>query len=333
MSSQKLTPEQIREQRREQRALAAAARAHGPVPAARGKPASAMPTPHQLKPTASSAPVPKRYVYVSQGTKGNGYNGLREIGGDGNSALLRKHKKEEAIRLAREKHNDFDSKDLEAKRKIVKELYTQLENQNTKPKAKVLSKTEKKKINKKRVHWQNGQFNGPLATNQQQKTNRMLAAQMARDQQVYDNAKMAVQQQQLEFKQLGEMENEQAAGKLQEQYNREQAQAVANAANAENQQQQLGCRPDGTNTACVLGGMGAGAVAGSVLPVVGTGIGACVGAACGLGAAVKRRFTGQGRKSRKKRGRKHKGKTRKKRKKKTKKRRKKNRKKRTKRRR
>ena len=107
-------------------------------------------------------------------------------------------------------------------------------------------------------------------------------------------------QQQLEFKQHTEFENKQAPGKLQEQYNREQAQAVANAANAENQQQQLGCRPDGTNAYYVLGGMEAGAAAGSLLPVVGTGIGACVGAACGLGAAVTRRFTGQGRKSRKK---------------------------------
>jgi hypothetical protein len=91
-------------------------------------------------------------------------------------------------------------------------------------------------------------------------------------------------------------------------------------------QPRLGCRPDATNTACIGTGALAGAAFGGVP-------GACVGAACGLGAAVKRRFTGQGRKSRKKRGRKHKGKTRKRRKKKTKKRRKKNRKKRTKRRR
>ena len=48
---------------------------------------------------------------------------------------------------------------------------------------------------------------------------------------------------------------------------------------------------------------------------VGTGSAACFGAGCGLGAAIKRRFTGQGRKSRKKRGRKHKGKTRKRKKK------------------
>jgi len=48
---------------------------------------------------------------------------------------------------------------------------------------------------------------------------------------------------------------------------------------------------------------------------VGTGPAACCGAGCGLGAAVTRRFTGQGRKSRKKRGRKHKGKTRKRKKK------------------
>jgi hypothetical protein len=66
----------------------------------------------------------------------------------------------------------------------------------------------------------------------------------------------------------------------------------------------LGCRPDSTNAACILGGMGAGAAFGGVP-------GACFGAACGLGAAVKRRFTGRGRKSRKKRGRKHKRKTRK----------------------
>ena len=69
----------------------------------------------------------------------------------------------------------------------------------------------------------------------------------------------------------------------------------------------LGCRPDSTNAACILGGMGAGAALGGVP-------GACFGAACGLGAAVKRRFTGTGRKTRK---------TRKRRKKKTKKRRKK----------
>ena len=91
-------------------------------------------------------------------------------------------------------------------------------------------------------------------------------------------------------------------------------------------QPRLGCRPDATNTACIGTGALAGAAFGGVP-------GAWVGAAWGLGAAVKRRFTGQGRKSRKKRGRKHKGKTRKRRKKKTKKRRKKNRKKRTKRRR
>ena len=46
---------------------------------------------------------------------------------------------------------------------------------------------------------------------------------------------------------------------------------------------------------------------------VGTGPGACLGAACGLGAAVKRKFTRKkgGRKLIKKRGRKHKRKTRK----------------------
>ena len=65
----------------------------------------------------------------------------------------------------------------------------------------------------------------------------------------------------------------------------------------------LGCRPDSTNAACVLGGMGAGAaIAG--LP------GACLGAACGAAIAVKRRFTGKGRRRRRKtksnRGRKRK---------------------------
>ena len=102
--------------------------------------------------------------------------------------------------------------------------------------------------------------------------------------------------------------------------------AVAAEAATATAQPRLGCRPDGTNTACI----GAGALAGAAFGGV---PGACIGAACGLAAAVKRRFTGQGRKSRKKRGRKHKGKTRKRRKKKTKKRRKKSRKKRTKRRR
>jgi len=72
-----------------------------------------------------------------------------------------------------------------------------------------------------------------------------------------------------------------------------------------------GCRPDSRNAACIGSGAAVGAAVGSIVPVLGTGVGACVGAACGLGAAVKRRFTGRGRKSRKKRGRKHKRKTRK----------------------
>ena len=62
-----------------------------------------------------------------------------------------------------------------------------------------------------------------------------------------------------------------------------------------------GCRPDSINAACIGSGAFVGASVGSAVPVVGIPIGACVGAACGLGAAVRRRFTGTGRKTRKRR--------------------------------
>jgi hypothetical protein len=301
MSSQKLTPAQIRQKR-----LAALSK----------RTSSAVPTTEDE--TKTSPPSTLVNVVAAHSNHSPGA---------GNGASLSQHWKEEAIRQARGKHKDFDNKDLEAKKQIVRELYKQLKNQNTKPKAKVVSKTAKKKKKEKRVHWQNGQSNGPLATNQQQKTNQMHAVQLAKEEQERQNAIYAIKQQQGEFQHLDEWENEQKAIELQERYNREHAQAIANAANAENQQPRLGCRPDSTNAACIGSGAAMGAAVGSVVPVLGTGVGACVGTACALGAAVRRRFTGQGRKSRKKRGRKHKRRTRKHHKKRHTKRRKKNRKK------
>ena len=111
-----------------------------------------------------------------------------------------KGSKDLGILLAREMHNDLDTMEVNNSRPIVKEFRLQIKNlrdnnpkkypykrkkkegslttservsgkgsaptshqvsmrsdgTNTKP------KTAKKKINKKRVHWQNGQFNGPM---------------------------------------------------------------------------------------------------------------------------------------------------------------------------
>ena len=239
--------------------------------------------------------------------------------------------KREAIRLARQQHKDFNNKSHDDKKKIVKEIYKQLKKQNasgSKP-SPILNANDKKK--KKRVHWQNGRNNGPLPSqetdgkgykekNQQHaiKTMQLLAQQMAKDQQEQENGMMAIDLQQNEWKQLDARNNEQKAIELQEQFNGERAQEVENAANAENQQPRrgcrpgLGCRPDSENATNIAMSAALGAAWGTYVdPVLGTGIGACVGAACGVGKAVHRRFTGRGRKSRKKRGRKHKRKTRK----------------------
>ena len=196
----------------------------------------------------------------------------------------------------------------------------------------VSTKVTKDNKKKKRVHWQNGRNNGPLPSQEtdgkgykekgQQhatKTMQLLA------QQEQENGKMAIDLQQNERQQLDARNNEQKVIELQEQFNGEwtlnrlqRAQEVENAANAENQQPRrgcrpgLGCRPDSENATNIAMSAALGAAWGTyVAPVLGTGVGACVGAACGVGKAVHRRFTGRGRKSRKKRGRKHKRKTRK----------------------
>ena len=226
-----------------------------------------------------------------------------------------------ALEIARQTIENFDEKERAEKKQILKRILAQLKG-NKKGNNK---KENKKKGNKKKVNKVNNV--------NQQELNKMVALQIAREEQERQNAMYAIEQQQGEFQHLDEWANEQKARELQAQFNREQAQAIANVANIENQQPRLGCRPDSTNAACIGSGAAVGAAVGSVVPVLGTGVGACVGAACGLGAAVRRRFRGQGRKSRKKRGRKHKRKTRKHHKKRRTKRRKNNRKKRTKRRR